>query len=100
MKDNVYILNFSRGGLIDDDDIAVALEEGTVGKYITDFPNAKTLEMKNTISIPHLGASSEESEENCAMMAAEELMEYLETGNIRNSVNFLMPHFRTKVIHG
>ncbi len=88
MKDNVYILNFSRGGLVDDDDIAVALEEGTVGKYITDFPNAKTLEMKNAISIPHLGASSEESEENCAMMAAEELMEYLETGNIRNSVNF------------
>lgn len=88
MKDNVYILNFSRGGLVDDDDIAVALEEGTVGKYITDFPNAKTLEMKNTTSIPHLGASSEESEENCAMMAAEELMEYLETGNIRNSVNF------------
>ncbi|GEM00849.1 D-3-phosphoglycerate dehydrogenase [Halolactibacillus halophilus] len=88
MKDNVYILNFSRGGLVDDDDITVALEEGTVGKYITDFPNAKTLDMKNTISIPHLGASSEESEENCAMMAAEELMAYLETGNIRNSVNF------------
>lgn len=88
MKDNVYILNFSRGELVNDDDIAVALEEGTVGKYITDFPNAKTLEMTNAISIPHLGASSEESEENCAMMAAEELMEYLETGNIRNSVNF------------
>ncbi|GEN57921.1 D-3-phosphoglycerate dehydrogenase [Halolactibacillus alkaliphilus] len=88
MKDNVYILNFSRGELVNDDDIAMALEDGTVGKYITDFPNKKTLEMTNAISIPHLGASSEESEENCAMMAAEELMEYLETGNVRNSVNF------------
>ncbi|MDG5786795.1 phosphoglycerate dehydrogenase [Evansella sp. AB-P1] len=88
MKDDVYILNFSRGGLVDEKDIAVALEEGKVGKYITDFPNADVLKMKNAIPIPHLGASTNESEENCAIMAAHEVKDYLETGNIKNSVNF------------
>ncbi|PXW92448.1 D-3-phosphoglycerate dehydrogenase [Streptohalobacillus salinus] len=88
MKDNVYILNFSRGELVHDDDMKQALEDGVVGKYITDFPNAKTLTMKHAIPIPHLGASSEESEENCAIMAVRQLMDYLETGNIKNSVNF------------
>lgn len=88
MKDDVYILNFSRGGLVNEQDIAVALAEGKVGKYITDFPNEEVLKMKNAIPIPHLGASTEESEENCAVMAARQVKEYLETGNIVNSVNF------------
>ncbi|MCD8502958.1 MAG: phosphoglycerate dehydrogenase [Bacillaceae bacterium] len=88
MKDDVYILNFSRGGLVNEQDIAAALAEGKVGKYITDFPNEEVLKMKNAIPIPHLGASTEESEENCAVMAARQVKEYLETGNIVNSVNF------------
>ena len=65
-----------------------ALESGKAAKYITDFPNADTIKMKNCISIPHLGASTEESEDNCAYMAAHELIDYLENGNIVNSVNF------------
>lgn len=88
MKDDVYILNFSRGGLVNEQDIAVALEQGKVGKYITDFPNEEVLKMKNAIPIPHLGASTAESEDNCAVMAARQVKEYLETGNIVNSVNF------------
>ncbi len=88
MKPDVYILNFSRGGLVNEKDIAVALENGKVGKYITDFPNEDVFKMKNAIPIPHLGASTQESEENCAVMAARQVKEYLETGNIKNSVNF------------
>jgi len=88
MKPGVHILNFSRGELVNEVDMAVALEEGTVGRYITDFPNETVLKMKNTISIPHLGASTAESEENCAIMAARQVKEFLETGNIKNSVNF------------
>ncbi|SDY79943.1 D-3-phosphoglycerate dehydrogenase [Evansella caseinilytica] len=88
MKPGVYILNFSRDGLVNDADMAAALESGKVGKYITDFPNEQVLNMKNTVLIPHLGASTNESEENCAIMAARQLKEYLETGNIKNSVNF------------
>lgn len=88
MKDGVIILNLSRADLVKDEDIAVALESGKVAKYVTDFPNAETLKMKNCISIPHLGASTEESEDNCAVMAARELIDYLENGNIVNSVNF------------
>lgn len=89
MKKDVYILNFSRGGLVNEADIAEALESGKVGKYITDFPNEEVLQMKkNVIPIPHLGASTNESEENCAIMASRQVKEYLETGNIKNSVNF------------
>ncbi|WP_160725167.1 phosphoglycerate dehydrogenase [Bacillus sp. USDA818B3_A] len=88
MKPGVQILNFSRGELVNEVDMAVALEEGSVGRYITDFPNETVLKMKNTISIPHLGASTAESEENCAIMAARQVKELLETGNIKNSVNF------------
>ncbi len=88
MKDGVHILNFSRGELVNEDDMAAALESGKVGKYITDFPNENILKMKNVIPIPHLGASTEESEENCAIMAARQLKDFLETGNIKNSVNF------------
>ena len=88
MKDGVRILNLSRADLVNDDDMAEALESGKVAKYVTDFPNAKTLTMKNAIPIPHLGASTPESEDNCAVMAVKELREYLEYGNINNSVNY------------
>lgn len=88
MKPGVHILNFSRGELVNESDMEAALESGVVGKYITDFPNENVLKMKNTVSIPHLGASTAESEENCAIMAARQVKEFLETGNIKNSVNF------------
>ncbi|MED4531834.1 phosphoglycerate dehydrogenase [Metabacillus fastidiosus] len=88
MKEDAYILNFSRGELVNEADMEAALESGKVGKYITDFPNETVMKMKNTVPIPHLGASSRESEENCAVMAAYQVKEFLETGNIKNSVNF------------
>ncbi|USK34953.1 phosphoglycerate dehydrogenase [Bacillus sp. F19] len=88
MKPGVHILNFSRGELVDETDMKVALECGIVGKYITDFPNENVLKMKNTVSIPHLGASTKESEENCAIMAGRQIRDFLQTGNIKNSVNF------------
>lgn len=88
MKEGVVVLNFSRDVLVNDDDMAEALESGKVRKYVTDFPNPKVVGMKNTIVIPHLGASTEESEDNCARMAVMEIMDYLENGNIRNSVNY------------
>ncbi|MBY0123318.1 phosphoglycerate dehydrogenase [Bacillus sp. S/N-304-OC-R1] len=88
MKDGVHIMNFSRGDLVNEKDMAAALESGKVGKYVTDFPNENVLKMKNAVPVPHLGASTGESEENCAIMAARQLKEYLETGNVKNSVNF------------
>jgi D-3-phosphoglycerate dehydrogenase len=88
MKDGVKILNFSRGGLVNDADLAQAIEAGKVACYVTDFPDEEVLKMKNTICIPHLGASTEESETNCAIMAVDQLREYFENGNIINSVNF------------
>jgi D-3-phosphoglycerate dehydrogenase len=88
MKESVHILNFSRGELVNEADMEAALESGKVGKYITDFPNENVIKMKNTIPIPHLGASTKESEENCAVMAARQVKEFLETGNIKNAVNF------------
>ena len=88
MKDGVIILNFARDLLVDDDAMAEALASGKVKRYITDFPNEKTASMPGCIAIPHLGASTEESEDNCAKMAVTELMNYLENGNIVNSVNF------------
>ena len=88
MKDGVVVLNFARDLLVDDDAMAAALETGKVRRYVTDFPNPKSVVMKNVIAIPHLGASTEESEDNCAKMAVEELMDYLENGNIRNSVKY------------
>ena len=87
MKGGVRIVNLARGGLVNDDDMLEALESGKVAAYVTDFPNNKILQGKNVVAIPHLGASTPESEENCAVMAAQELREYLENGNIRNSVN-------------
>lgn len=88
MKKGVRLLNFSRGGLVCDADLKEALENETVACYVTDFPDEETLKMKNTVCIPHLGASTEESEDNCAKMAAVELMNFLIDGNIVNSVNF------------
>ncbi|MBR1759388.1 MAG: 3-phosphoglycerate dehydrogenase [Lachnospiraceae bacterium] len=88
MKDGVVVLNFARDTLVDDDAMAEALASGKVKKYVTDFPNPKSVAMENCIAIPHLGASTEESEENCAEMAVKELREYLESGNILNSVNY------------
>lgn len=87
MKDGVRVLNYARGELVNDDDMIAALESGKVSCYCTDFPNAKTANAKGIIATPHLGASTPESEDNCAIMAADELITYLETGNIRNSVN-------------
>lgn len=88
MKDGVVILNFARDLLVDDDEMEKALESGKVARYVTDFPNAKSAKMEKAIVIPHLGASTQESEDNCAVMAANELVDYLENGNIKNSVNF------------
>ena len=88
MKDGVIILNFARDKLVDDDAMAEALQSGKVRRYITDFPNEKTANMPGCIAIPHLGASTEESEDNCAKMAVKQVMEYLEHGNITNSVNY------------
>ena len=88
MKDGVIILNFARDLLVDDDAMAEALASGKVARYVTDFPNDKTASMPGCIAIPHLGASTEESEDNCAKMAVAEMMNYLENGNIINSVNF------------
>lgn len=88
MKDGVIILNFARDLLVDDDAMAQALASGKVARYVTDFPNEKTANMPGCIAIPHLGASTEESEDNCAKMAVQELMDYLENGNIKNSVNY------------
>ena len=87
MKGHVRILNLARGGLVNDDDMLAALETGRVAAYVTDFPNNKIVQGKRVVAIPHLGASSPESEENCAVMAAQELKDYLENGNIRNAVN-------------
>ncbi len=87
-KDGVVILNFARDVLVNEDDMAEALQSGKVKKYVTDFPNPKSVHMEGAIVIPHLGASTEESEDNCAVMAVEEIMDYIDNGNIRNSVNF------------
>ena len=87
MKGGVRIVNLARGGLVNDDDMLEALESGKVAAYVTDFPNNKILQGKNVVAIPHLGASTPESEENCAVMAAQELRDYLENGKINNSVN-------------
>ena len=87
MKGQVRVLNLARGGLVNDDDMIEALESGRVARYITDFPDDKIAPVKNVIAFPHLGASTPESEENCARMAADQLKDYLINGNIKNSVN-------------
>ncbi len=87
MKDGVRILNFARAGLVNSADIKAALESGKVAAYVTDFPTDEVLGVDGVIAIPHLGASTPESEDNCAAMAAKELIDYIENGNITNSVN-------------
>ena len=87
MKSDVRVLNFARGGLIDDEAMMKAMDEGKIAAYVTDFPTKELLQYEQVIGVPHLGASTPESEENCAVMAANEIMEYLETGNITHSVN-------------
>jgi len=105
MKDGVRILNFARGELVCDEDILEALESGKIARYVTDFPNSILVGKKNVVTIPHLGASTPESEDNCAVMAAREISDYLESGNIVNSVNIpsaVMPRSgaaRVCVIH-
>jgi D-3-phosphoglycerate dehydrogenase len=88
MKKGVVILNFARGGLVDTPSLKKAIADGIVGCYVTDFPDEEVIKTDKVIAIPHLGASTEESEENCAIMAAMQLMDFLENGNIKNSVNF------------
>lgn len=88
MKEGVVVLNFARDVLVNEEDMIDALISGKVKKYVTDFPNSVITGVKNAIVIPHLGASTEESEDNCAKMAVKEVMEFLENGNIRNSVNY------------
>ncbi|GAA4297536.1 phosphoglycerate dehydrogenase [Anaerocolumna aminovalerica] len=88
MKDGVVILNFARDLLVNDNDMEAALKRGKVKCYVTDFPNEKTAGMEGVIAIPHLGASTEESEDNCAVMAVKQLKQYMETGTIKNSVNY------------
>lgn len=87
MKDGVRVLNLARGTLVNTADMIAALERGKVARYVTDFPDNEITLVQNVLAIPHLGASTPESEENCAVMAAHELRDYLENGNIRNSVN-------------
>ena len=105
MKDGVRILNFARAGLVNSADIKTALESGKVAAYVTDFPTDDVLGVDGVIAIPHLGASTPESEDNCAAMAAKELVDYIENGNITNSVNLpeiMMPRSSEKricVIH-
>ena len=88
MKNGVVVMNFARDVLVNEDDMAEALKNKKVKYYVTDFPNPKSVNMEGAIVIPHLGASTEESEDNCAKMAVEEIMDYIDNGNIRNSVNF------------
>ena len=88
MHDGMKILNFSRDTLVNDADMKEALASGRVAKYVTDFPNPAIAGLDNVITLPHLGASTEESEDNCAIMAVKEIMDYMENGNIKNSVNY------------
>jgi len=95
MKTGVRIVNLSRADLVNTEDMIAAVKSGKVARYVTDFPTDETVGIDNIVTIPHLGASTEESEDNCAVMAANQLSEYLENGNIKNSVNFpncSMPH--------
>ena len=88
MKDGVVLLNFSRDTLVNEEDMKEALASGKVAKYVVDFPNPNTVNMPNTTVTPHLGASTQESEDNCAKMAVSEIRDFMENGNIRNSVNY------------
>ncbi len=105
MKDGVVIINCARGELVDNNDIIKAVQNGKVGKYVCDFPKDELIGIENIVCIPHLGASTEEAEDNCAVMAAKQLIDYIENGNIVNSVNYpscSMPRttpYRLVVLH-
>ena len=88
MKDGVILINCARGEIVDNNDILKATESGKVAKYVVDFPSDELIGAKNVICIPHLGASTEEAEDNCAIMAAKQLIDYIENGNVVNSVNY------------
>ncbi|MEJ2687591.1 MAG: phosphoglycerate dehydrogenase [Gammaproteobacteria bacterium] len=88
MKDGVVLLNFSRNGILDDEAVCAALDEGKVYSYVCDFPSNLLKDHPRAVTLPHLGASTREAEENCAVMVAEQVRDYLETGNVKNSVNF------------
>ena len=88
MKDGAAVLNFARDSLVDETTMAAALQSGKIKRYVTDFPNTISVAMERAIVIPHLGASTEEAEDNCAVMAAQQLQDYLDNGNIHNSVNY------------
>ena len=105
MKDGVVLINCARGELVDNNDIIKATESGKVAKYIVDFPADELIDVNNVICIPHLGASTEEAEDNCAVMAAKQLIDYIENGNVVNSVNYptcAMPRttdYRLVILH-
>ncbi len=88
MKKGMRILNFSRGGIVNNDDLAAAIKNGTVARYVTDFPDDELLNMENVIAIPHLGASTQEAEANCAVMIVKQIRNFIDNGNIKNSVNY------------
>lgn len=88
MRDNVVILNFARNGIVDDEAVSAAIKSGKVYAYVCDFPSNLLKHHERVITLPHLGASTVEAEENCAIMVAEQVRDYLENGNVRNSVNF------------
>ena len=88
MPDNAVILNFARGGIVDDDAVLAGIGSGKIYAYVTDFPTNKLRKAERVITLPHLGASTAEAEENCAVMVADQVRDYLENGNILNSVNF------------
>lgn len=88
MKKGVRILNLSRGGIVNNDALAIAIKNGVVARYITDFPDDELLNMENVIAIPHLGASTQEAESNCAVMVVKQIRDFIENGNIKNSVNY------------
>jgi len=88
MKKGVCVLNFSRGGIVNNDDLKKAMADGTVKRYVTDFPDDELLNLEGVIAIPHLGASTKEAEDNCAVMVSKQIRNFIENGNIKNSVNF------------
>ena len=103
MKDGVRILNFARGALVKDTDLIAALESGKVSAYITDFPTDAVIGVEGVTALPHLGASTPESEDNCAVMAAEQIDLYLSTGSIKNSVNMpnvILPEISPGIVTG
>jgi D-3-phosphoglycerate dehydrogenase len=88
MKKGVRLVNFARGGLVNNKDLKNAIAEGIIAAYVTDFPDDELISMDNVVAIPHLGASTEEAENNCAIMAVRQLRNFLENGDVKNSVNF------------